>query len=561
MCSPDHQPAPPAWTAQVPLVARYDGTSTSGSPPGPAAVPAAVSGPSHRTISHGTLRKMLNTALGQHRPDRCRDGQPLNYTPHDFRRIFITDAIMNGLPPHIAQVIAGHRDINITIGYKAIYPDEAIQAHLAFLARRRGLRPSEEYRDPTDEEWEEFLGHFERRKVATGNCGRAFGTPCIHEHSCLRCSMHWPDPAQRPRLAEIRDNLTARIAEAEREGWLGEVEGLKISLAGAEDKLAQIDRRSHATVHLGIPAASPPADRSGTRSFAATKIKFREWSSAPSWPTCSAPSSPGSAASRTPFPWWWPTTTTSASGTRRCRCCSSGACAQRTGPSPPRPSASCSTSPWPPPGSPTPPPAAPVRAPRFPQDAHHRRDHARHAAAHRPARRRPPRHQHHHGIQGRLPRRGHQRPPGIHRPPPGPAPQPGIPHPHRRRMGGVPRPFRAPPGRARRLRPRLRDQLHPRAQLHPLFPPAARPSPAARLAGIRDNLRDRITEAQQHHWAGEAEGLKVSLAAATAKLAQMDELAARQATAVDLGMPAFTQTASRTTTAPAILPVSQQTWP
>ncbi len=68
----------------------------------------------------------------------------------------------------------------------AAYPDEAIQAHLAFLARRRALRPTEEYRTPTDAEWrQEFLSHFERRKVATGTCGRAFGTPCIHEHSCF----------------------------------------------------------------------------------------------------------------------------------------------------------------------------------------------------------------------------------------------------------------------------------------------------------------------------------------------------------------------------------------
>ncbi|TMR98404.1 hypothetical protein EJK15_12650 [Nonomuraea basaltis] len=66
--------------------------------------------------------------------------------------------------------------------------------------------------------------------------------------------MLWPDPAHRDRLAEIRDNLLARIAEAEREGWLGEVEGLHVSLAGAEDKLAQVDRRSHATTdHLGLP--------------------------------------------------------------------------------------------------------------------------------------------------------------------------------------------------------------------------------------------------------------------------------------------------------------------
>ena len=67
--------------------------------------------------------------------------------------------------------------------------------------------------------------------------------------------MHWPDPAQRPRIIEIRDNLIDRIAEADRESWLGEAEGLSISLAGANDKLAQIDRRSPATtIDLGMPS-------------------------------------------------------------------------------------------------------------------------------------------------------------------------------------------------------------------------------------------------------------------------------------------------------------------
>ncbi|MEV6335486.1 hypothetical protein AB0M12_12320 [Nocardia vinacea] len=67
--------------------------------------------------------------------------------------------------------------------------------------------------------------------------------------------MHWPDPAQRPRIIDIRDNLIDRIAEAEREGWLGEVEGLRISLTGANDKLAQIDRRqTPAVVDLPTPA-------------------------------------------------------------------------------------------------------------------------------------------------------------------------------------------------------------------------------------------------------------------------------------------------------------------
>ena len=74
--------------------------------------------------------------------------------------MFITDAILTDLPPHIAQIIAGHRDSTVTMGYEAIYPDEAIHAHLAFLARRRAQDPNEEYRVPTDDELTEFLGHF-----------------------------------------------------------------------------------------------------------------------------------------------------------------------------------------------------------------------------------------------------------------------------------------------------------------------------------------------------------------------------------------------------------------
>ena len=247
----------------IPLVRAYDDRERTWLPPMPLLFQRRY-GFEHRAISSAVIRDMLAAALARTGLTDPATGGPLHFTPHDFRRLFITDAVLNGLPPHIAQVIAGHRDINVTMGYKAVYPDEAIQAHLAFLSRRRALRPTDEYRVPTDEEWQQFLGHFERRKVATGICARAFGTPCIHEHSCLRCSLHWPDPAQRPRIAEIRDNLIDRIAEAEREGWLGEIEGLNVSLAGAEDKLAQVDRRSsRSPVDLGIPALSAPLPPAG----------------------------------------------------------------------------------------------------------------------------------------------------------------------------------------------------------------------------------------------------------------------------------------------------------
>ena len=230
--------------AAVPLVHAYDDYERVWLPPSPRLFQRRANFEDH-AFAHSSILKMLTAAVTRAGLVDPVEGRPLHYSPHDFRRMFITDVILNGLPPHIAQVIAGHQDINVTLGYKAVYPDEAIQAHLAFLARRRALRPSDEYRVPTDAEWNEFLGHFERRTVSIGTCARALSTPCIHEHACFRCPVLWPDPAQRPRLVEIRHNLKARIAEAEREGWLGEVEGLNVSLTGAEDKLAQVDQRPH----------------------------------------------------------------------------------------------------------------------------------------------------------------------------------------------------------------------------------------------------------------------------------------------------------------------------
>lgn len=240
-------------TGAIPLLAAYDYEEPTWNPPAPLLFQWDRGGENSR-MSGEFIRNALAEVLA-YIGLTDSTGQPLDFAPHDFRRLFITNAIRSGLPPHIAQVIAGHTNINTTMGYHAIYPTETIEAHRAFITRRRTLRPAEEYRTPTDAEWEDFLGHFERRKLSVGTCARAYGTACIHEHACVRCSLLRPDPSQRARLAEIRDNLIARIAEAETEGWLGEVEGLQVSLAGAEEKLRQLDRGhgQHAAVDLGIP--------------------------------------------------------------------------------------------------------------------------------------------------------------------------------------------------------------------------------------------------------------------------------------------------------------------
>jgi hypothetical protein len=81
--------------------------------------------------------------------------------------------------------------------------------------------------------------------------------------ACLRCSLLRPDPGQRARLIEIRDNLIARIAEARQQGWLGELDGLQISLNGARQKLDQLDQIATHTrpTDLGMPAFPQIAGR------------------------------------------------------------------------------------------------------------------------------------------------------------------------------------------------------------------------------------------------------------------------------------------------------------
>ena len=237
----------------LPLVAAYDPYERTWGAPMPYLF-QRQRGPEHHVISRAVIRRYLNHLLAASGLTDTANN-PLMFTPHDFRRLFATDALRSGLPPHIAAKILGHADLGTTMGYAAIYPEDVVSHHRAFIARRRALRPGEEYRDLTPEEWDQFLGHFELRKVALGVCTRDFGTPCAHEHSCVRCPQLRPDPAQEPRLLEIRDNLQARIAEARREGWLGEIAGLEATLAAAHQKLQamkQIASR-HGATHLGMP--------------------------------------------------------------------------------------------------------------------------------------------------------------------------------------------------------------------------------------------------------------------------------------------------------------------
>lgn len=142
-------------------------------------------------VTPGTVHTWLNDLAA--RINLNLDGKPVHFTPHDFRRIFATEALANGIPPHIVQVLLGHRSLATTQGYTAIYPQDVIRAHRSFITTRRRTRPSEEYREPTPEEWAEFEAHFVRRKVSLGT-DAATGPPASTNTPACAADSSAPTP-------------------------------------------------------------------------------------------------------------------------------------------------------------------------------------------------------------------------------------------------------------------------------------------------------------------------------------------------------------------------------
>jgi hypothetical protein len=65
------------------------------------------------------------------------------------------------------------------------------------------------------------------------------------------------DPTMLDRLAELESDLLARKARAEGEGWLGEIEGIDLTLSCLEEKCeraAWLDRKQ--PIYLGSPSPS-----------------------------------------------------------------------------------------------------------------------------------------------------------------------------------------------------------------------------------------------------------------------------------------------------------------
>ncbi len=246
-----HQPA-------IPLLRRYDTYERTWSEPMPFLFQRKL-GTTRAVLSVHTIQRMLQRpclALAQTRPEFTG----LTFSAHDFRRIFTTELVNNGLPIHIGAALLGHLSLQATRGYVAVFNEDLIRHYQGFLDRRRQLRPAVEYRPPSDTEWTEFEEHFDKRKVELGTCGRPYGAPCAHEHACIRCPVLQVSPTMLPRLDEIESDLLIRRERAGAEGWHGEIEGIDLTLSFLRSKRTHTQRFTR-RVQLGLPQLRQPPSR------------------------------------------------------------------------------------------------------------------------------------------------------------------------------------------------------------------------------------------------------------------------------------------------------------
>jgi hypothetical protein len=145
---------------KIPLVRRWDPHARQHSEPLPYLF-QRTKGPVRGVLSAALVAKLLRRACAAAAKDHPEfDG--LTFTPHDFRRIFATDLVNNGLPIHIGAALLGHANLQTTRGYVAVFDEDVVRHYQIHMAQRRALRPDHEYNKVTNEEWAEFEEHFDK---------------------------------------------------------------------------------------------------------------------------------------------------------------------------------------------------------------------------------------------------------------------------------------------------------------------------------------------------------------------------------------------------------------
>ena len=262
----DHPPPPAHGSRRSRSCRATTSTSGSGASPMPFLFQRKL-GTSRAVLSTHTVQRMLQRpclALAQTRPEFAG----LTFTPHDFRRLFATELVNNGLPIHIGAALLGHLICRqpAATSPSSTKTSSATTRHSS-TGGARCARPTNTGRPPTPS------GPSSRSTSTSARSNWAAAAAPTAPPASTSIRLHpLPRPAGRPQDAGPAGRDRSRPAQPagnapHAEGWRGEIEGLDLTLSFLREQAS-----THPAVHPpgpAGPARQPPAAAMNTASSSA----------------------------------------------------------------------------------------------------------------------------------------------------------------------------------------------------------------------------------------------------------------------------------------------------
>ncbi|WGF90778.1 tyrosine-type recombinase/integrase [Marinivivus vitaminiproducens] len=192
-------------------------------------------------ISKTTIRAGLFD-LSRRAGARRHDGTPLDIGPHDCRRVFASEHLNNGTPPHVLRALLGHERLDTVMIYAKLYPGTLVEEYRRHVRGvYQAVHGPEVLRAPTEDEWALLERSCDLRDMGTHLCALPTGDHCPKGLVCLGCVHAQPKKSALPLFEEMRANHARELTRAEaRHEPLGQLASRRLELT----RLDQAVRRA-----------------------------------------------------------------------------------------------------------------------------------------------------------------------------------------------------------------------------------------------------------------------------------------------------------------------------
>jgi integrase len=192
-------------------------------------------------IGRSTIREGLQTLSRQAGAQR-HDGSALDIGPHDCRRIFASEHLNNGTPPHVLRALLGHERLDTVMIYAKLYPGTLVEEYRRHVRGvYQAIHGPEVLSAPTEEEWAALERSCELRDMGTHLCALPTGNHCPKGLVCLGCVHAQPKKSALPLFEKMRASHARELARAEaRCEPLGQLASRRLEIA----RLDQAVRRA-----------------------------------------------------------------------------------------------------------------------------------------------------------------------------------------------------------------------------------------------------------------------------------------------------------------------------